>query len=169
MQILTNDEAAAWCTGRGFKLDASPYWRDKRISSGIRFLTETKQSVVEAFVRNVVNTVEYDGAIVWFTDWPLYKEDEMAVLERFRSSIGENRRLIDAPGHVFDLNEIHDCIGMFNLSVQYFWDAFLFVPQGNFIAYNSHDGLQYISSLTDTGQTELIAMLEHFDLISPSN
>lgn len=169
MQILTNDESAAWCSERGFKLNASPYWRDERISSGIRFLTESKQSVVEAFVRNVVNTVAYDGAIVWLTDWPLYKEDEMAVFERIRASTGENRRLVDAPGHAFNSNEIHDCIGMFNLCVQYFWDAFLFVPQGNLIAYNSHDGLQYFSSLTAAGRVELIEMLGHFDLPSTEN
>ena len=164
MNILTNDEAAIWCSDRGFNLDAPPHSNDGRINSGIRFATKSKQSVVEAFVRCVINSLEFDEALVWLTDWPLYKPDEMVVIQRFRASVGEERLLIDAPGHAFGPTEINDCVGFFNLCVQYYWDAFLFVPQAKLLVFNSHDEVQCMSSPSEQVVVEIATLIKPFEL-----
>lgn len=163
MHVITNDEARQWCESHGLAM-GRPSWFDPRIQCGIRFLTEGKQSIVEALVRNTVNNRRFDEAIVWILDWPLYREDEMAVVNRFRSSVGETRWLIDAPAHLFDANEMHDCIGLFNLCVQFFWDALLYIPASGLLAYNSHDGLQYVSSLAEADRNQLKAEIQAYDL-----
>lgn len=94
------------------------------------YSTASKQRVVEAFVRQVVHTFDFEEAVLWITDWPFYKADEMAVVDRYRASIDEKRSLIAAPCHVFGRNEVDDCVGLFNLVVQYFWDALFVRTEG---------------------------------------
>jgi hypothetical protein len=163
MNIVTHEEARHWCGKHDLELDR-PSWRDPRICNNVRFLTEGKQSIVEALIRNAVVYRQFEGALVWILDWPLYNPDEMAVIMRLRSSVGESRRLIDAPGHVFDANEVHDCTGLFNLCVQYFWDAFLYVPASGLLVFNSHDGLQYVSSTSDIDRDQLKADIKRYNL-----
>lgn len=166
MQILTNDEAAKWCAERGFDLDKrQPHWSDRRICNCLKFLTEHKHPVVEALIRYIINSNEFDEAIVWVRDWPLYRPDEMAVLCRFRGPIGEHRPLIDSPAHDFNRNEVDDCVGLFNLCAHYYFDAFMYVPASGLLAYNSHDGIQYISSLSATHRNELKAIADNYDLV----
>jgi hypothetical protein len=164
MHVVTNDEARRWCAEHGLPFDHLPHWTDTRIQDGVRFLTDRKQSVVEALIRHIVGYDAFDEGIVWITDWPLYKPDEMAVITRFRGSIGESRQLIDAPGHIFGAKETPDCIGCFNLCVQYFWDALLFVPTSGLLIFNSHDGFQYASSLSESGRAELQSIVTNYDL-----
>jgi hypothetical protein len=163
MNVVTEEESQQWCAKHELEVDR-PNWRDPRICNGVRFLTEGKQSIVEALIRNTVVNRQFEGALVWILDWPLYSPDEMAVVMRFRRSVGEVRWLIDAPGHVFEADEIHDCTGLFNLCVQYFWDAFLYVPASGLLVFNSHDGLQYISSTSDVDRDRLKTDLKRYNL-----
>ena len=163
MNIVTHEEARQWCAEHQLEIDC-PHWRDPRICNGVRFLTEGKQSIVEALIRNTVVNRPFGGALVWILDWPLYSPDEMAVVMRFRSSVSETRWLIDAPGHVFDADEVHDCTGLFNLCVQYFWDAFLYVPASGLLVFNSHDQLQYVSSTSDVDRDQLKTDIQRYDL-----
>jgi len=166
MKIFTNSEAATWCNDRGFQCHAAdaPHWRDPRINNCLQFVTRDKNHVAEAFIRGLIGSAEFDEAIVWLTDWPLYRPDEMAVIRRFRASIGEARDLIDAPAHVFDRQEADDCIGLFNLCIHYYFDAFMFVTNSNLIAYNSHDEVQYVSSLSNDEQQKIKTVVENYNL-----
>jgi hypothetical protein len=183
MRVLTNDEAQEWCSERGLVLDSysgvespelphnfecrgikpkyCPLWTDRRC---LRVLIEGKTAVAEALIRHLVGDQAYDGAVVWATDWPLYRPDEMAVMMRFRRSIGESRPLIEAPCHLFASNELDDCVGCFNLCIHFLWDAFLFVPSSGLVAYNSHDGILYISFLSEQGRSLLISIVGNYDL-----
>jgi hypothetical protein len=165
MQTLTDEQAAKWCADRGFDLiERQPHWFDPRICNCLKFLTKQKYSVVDALVRYVVGSGEFDGAIVWATDWPFYSPDEMAVLDRLRSSIGEDRPLIESPAHFFDRQEVDDCVGLFNLCTHYYFDAFMHIPASGLLAYNSHDEIQYLTSLSATHQIELKAIAGRYDL-----
>jgi hypothetical protein len=164
MQVLSPDHARDWCAIRGLTFAPSPRCTDARINNGIRFLTEGKQAVTKAVIRCIVGHYGFDEAIVWITDWPLYRPDEMAVVMRLRASVGELRRLIDAPAHLFGSEETADCIGLFNLCIQYYWDALLFVPASGLFVFNSHDGIQYVSSLSEPRRNEIKEMLVEFDL-----
>jgi hypothetical protein len=130
----------------------------------VRYVTENKHTVSQALVRYLVGSATGGETIVWITDWPLYHPDEMAVMMRFRASAGENRPLIDAPAHIFDEAELDDCIGCFNLCDQYRWDALLFVPTTGLIAFNSHDEIQYLSSLRQQDSATFQVTVEHYGL-----
>jgi hypothetical protein len=162
MRIVTREESQQWCAEHGFPVDFSltPY----RSWQAVRFLTESKQCVVAAFVRAMLTYRPFNSAIVYVSDWPLYSKDEMATVDRFRASIGEQRALIDAPGHIFDERELHDCIGLFNLSVMFRWDAYLYVPASQLLLFNSHDELQYVTLLSGFDRTQLEKDLEPYDL-----
>lgn len=164
MKVLNNEEAMSWCSERGFAVKARPHYSDDRIGKGISFLTAAKQSSVAAFVRTFVNDADFDEATVWLTDWPFYQPDEMAVVMRLRASIDETRWLIDAPAHVFERQERDDCVGLFNLCVQYGWDAFLFIPRSQLLLYNSHDDIQYVSSSSAEVVAGAARLLGLFDL-----
>jgi hypothetical protein len=166
MQILNNEEAAKWCTEHGFELinRRGPHWTDSRISNCLKFLTAHNHSVAEALTRHVVSDSAFDCAIVWLRDWPLYRPDEMAVLNRFRQSTGDERPVIDAPAHVFSADEVNDCVGLFNLCTHYYFDAFLYVPTCELLAYTSHDGIQYISALSATRRAELGTISSNYEL-----
>jgi hypothetical protein len=162
MRIVTREESQHWCAERGFDVDFRQI--DPRSWKAVRFLTERKQCIVAAFVRAMVAYRPFDGAIVYMIDWPLYSEDEMATVSRFRASIGEQRALIDAPGHIFDKNDLHDCVGLFNLSVMFRWDAYLYVPASQLLFFNSHDELQYVTMLSGFDRAQLEKDLEPYEL-----
>lgn len=70
------------------------------------------------------------------TDWPLYKPYEMKIIDFARSAHGEKRPLTDAAGHIFSLDEKHDLIALFSLTVAYDWKAYLYFPSSKTTLYN---------------------------------
>ncbi len=59
---------------------------------------------------------------------------------------------------------MQDCIGLFNLCVQYYWDAFLYVPASGLLVFNSHDQLQYVSSTFDVDRDQLKMDIQRYNL-----
>ena len=108
--------------------------------------------------------MDFDEAIVWAVDWSSYKPDEMAVVQRFRLAAGEQRPLIDAPGHVFNNDEADDCVGLFNLFVQYVWDAFMFIPKSQLVFFTHHHEIQFVTALSEEGRAEVKAILSRHQL-----
>jgi len=54
----------------------------------------------------------------------------MAVMESLRRGHGEQRRLIDAPGHLFEATEKDEAIGHCYLAVIFHWTAYLYLASG---------------------------------------
>jgi hypothetical protein len=130
MNCLTPNECSDWLRVLG--IVESPYSQDAAVEDFcFQFEPPIKPSRLTAFTRNLFNTFgEFSGALVVFTDWALYRPDEMALIDSLRRGHGERRPLIDAPGHLFGSAEQAEAIAHCYLAVIFGWTAYLYLPSG---------------------------------------
>lgn len=84
-----------------------------------------------AFTRQLFDTFgEFPGALLQFTDWETSNPDEMAMISSLRRSHGEQRWLIDAPGHLFSPTEAAEAIGHCYLAATIDWSFYLYLASG---------------------------------------
>lgn len=62
-----------------------------------------------------------------FTDWSLYRPDEMALVTSLRRGHGEHRRLIDAPVHLFGPTEEAETIGHCYMAMTFDWSTYVYL------------------------------------------
>lgn len=97
----------------------------------MQFEVPERPTRLTAFTRSLFDGFgEFSGALVVFTDWALYRPDEMALIQSLRRGSGEQRSLIDAPGHWFEPTEQTDAIGYCYLAVIFGWSAYLYLTSG---------------------------------------
>ena len=116
----------------------SPYSKSA-ISKGKfyrQFCAPPRLAQVEAFASHFLDIWKSGEALLVVTDWPLYRPYEMKLIDLIRMAHGEKRSLIDAPGHLFSLNEKNDLISFFGLSVAYYWSAYLYPPSAKVTLFN---------------------------------
>jgi len=77
--------------------------------------------------------------MLWILDWPLYHSDEMELLIRLRKGHGENRTLINTPGHVLVKDEREELVGFLFLMMAFGWDSLLLAARPTRIILISHD------------------------------
>jgi hypothetical protein len=67
----------------------------------------------------------------------------MALVLGLRRAHGESRRLIDAPGHLFDSKEKDELVGWVNSMMTFGWDGYLFASpfHGNMFQTSHEDFL----------------------------
>jgi hypothetical protein len=82
--------------------------------------------------------------LFWITAWGIFPSSEnMALFDRYRLSLGENRPIHDAPGHIFSESDLPQLECLLDLSLYFFWDATLFDGAGTLAIKIGHD--EYIS------------------------
>ena len=132
MKCLTPTECSEWL--RENRIIESPYSRSREEPKGAHYLQfepPVKPSHLTAFTRQLVGVSgEFPGALVVFTDWSLYRPDEMALVDSLRRGHGEHRWLIDVPGHLFAPTEGAEAIGHCYLAVMFGWSAYLYLASG---------------------------------------
>jgi hypothetical protein len=136
MHCLNPTEQKEWLTRSGQVED--PY-REGAPSSGKlyrQFYTPPRLSQIEAFVAHYLDAWESGEALLVVTDWPLYSPYEMKLIDLARLAHGEKRRLIDASGHLFPLDEKDDLVSLFSLTVAYYWSAYLYLPSAKTTLHN---------------------------------
>lgn len=128
MKCLTSDECSEWLRERGiieFPYETS--WQ-KMV---LQFEPPRSPRTLTAFTRQLVDAFgEFPGALLQFTDWSLYCPDEMALVASLRRGHGEDRWLIDAPGHLFAPTEEAEAIGHCYLALTFGWSAYLYSASG---------------------------------------
>lgn len=117
MKTLTENECLEWLAARN--ISSKPYE-----SAGMRsdqFKLPAEASRVSALFRNVIahSEISFGEALLQATDWPLYMPDEMEIVSRVRQTCGEDRPLIETPGHVFTFTEQDVLIGLMALMTSY--------------------------------------------------
>lgn len=130
MQCFTPDQCSEWLRERG--IIESPYLTDEANDSFcLQFEPPQKSSRLTAFTRSLFDGFgEFPGALVVFTDWALYRPDEMALVDSMRRGYGEQRSLIDAPGNLFGPTEQAEAIACCYLAVIFQWSAYLYLASG---------------------------------------
>jgi hypothetical protein len=130
MQCFTSNECSEWLRQRA--IVEAPYSANKPVHGHyFQFAPPTKPSQITAFTRGLVGELgEFTGALLVFTDWALYRPDEMALIDSLRRAHGERRWLIDAPGHLFASTEQAEAIGHSYLPLVFNWSAYLYLASG---------------------------------------
>lgn len=140
MRTLSNDECETWCEES----------RADRIGEFHVLVSTPRDSHVQAqFARFLIDWIgPFDEALLWHTDWPFYRPDEMALIDGLRRSHGETRRLIEAPGHLFTQEERPELVGWVFLTLGFRCDSRLRVRpfRGDSVDTSHHDWVAVCSA-----------------------
>lgn len=129
MRCLTNDEVSAWLAER--RITEAPYATNLETSPShyVQAAVSRDYHRIDAFARHCINGILGNGVcLIHVTDWSLYQPSEMIVIDALRSHHGELRRLIDAPGHLFESGETETAVALFSLCASYGWSCYLYSP-----------------------------------------
>jgi hypothetical protein len=80
------------------------------------------------------------SVLVWFTEWSVWASGErMHIFDRFRTSYGEYRTLIDAPAHVLSSGERDELLSLVTIGALFLWDVYVVAEDSSFVLHYSHD------------------------------
>ena len=166
MKTLTNDDCSEWLASR--KLAADPYYSPKSRPPHYEQFPLPQHALSSAAVfRSIVACVEpFETALLHLTDWALYAPDEMAVVAHVRQACGEQRPLIETPGHVFTATERDLLIGLLALVTFYGWTAYLYFDNG--VTLLSWEGELLDLYCSDSGRYKAVRELLHHMGVSPN-
>ncbi|TDU81066.1 hypothetical protein EI77_00368 [Prosthecobacter fusiformis] len=92
---------------------------------------------MEAFARHYFLNISPDAeSLIHMTDWGLYEPSQMIAITGIRGSRGEDRWLIDAPGHRLTSEEVELGISLFSLSASFAWSSYVYSPSHCSTLYN---------------------------------
>jgi len=136
MKALTPEECPSWLKSAGISHDPFRGFGEASNHFMTGGLTDTRRSI--AFARNllVYGLQPNTECLLEITDWSLYTEDEMAVVQSLRASFGETRWLIKSPGHVFAPSDLNLCVGLFALTIAYGWNSYIYIPTPRLTIFN---------------------------------
>ncbi|RPJ85913.1 MAG: hypothetical protein EHM18_08910 [Acidobacteria bacterium] len=127
MQCLTTTECTDWLDAHGMGGFSPKTGPEDPIDGELLFAAPKEARTQANLARALVNWLgELDVLLLWITDWPFYKPDEMAIALGLRKAHGEDRLVIEAPGQVFSLHEQDELIGWVHLLMSYGWDGHLY-------------------------------------------
>ena len=133
VQVLTANECSAWLRQRA--IIESPY-ANNRSKMSLQFEPPRSPRRLTAFTRQLFEAFgDFPGALVQFTDWNTHNPDEMALFDSLRRSHGEQRTIIEAPGHLFASTEAAEALGHCYLVATFDWSAYLYLASGAATVY----------------------------------
>jgi hypothetical protein len=162
VKLLTDRECAAWCERHGFKTGSSEYRRNvaPQIDSGdddISLDVDPSDSVrlLVELGKTVARELASGGAeqLVWFTDWEINTSfgSHMALMRALRADAGNQRELIEAPGHLCGVDDVDAAASSLVLALTFGWDVHAFAPSKPvFVA--SHDGWRELRAVEPSGR-----------------
>jgi hypothetical protein len=138
--VLSKEMSMAWVKNSGFKEDCLSWTSEETFS--IEFTVPNEVFKVQALCTELSSWIgEPNEWMVWIKSWPFYKPEEMAVIQAMRRGWGVQKKLIDAPGHVFQ-HKNSEALGLFMLTLLFGWDAmFAPVPSNVAVITYAHEGL----------------------------
>ena len=117
MKCLTNSECLEWLEAHAIDAATAEGWPEMVGDYEVMFAAPTDARIQGLLARGLMTWIgDFDTALFWLTDWPFYNSDEMAIISGLRRAHGEQRHLIDAPGHLFDVRERDELTGPDNLA-----------------------------------------------------
>jgi hypothetical protein len=163
MKCLTENQIEEWLDQRTIQKD--PYRGKASPAFYLQFYAPTSHRRIDALVRHYYNRIVPEGdSLIHMTDWGHYEQSEMIAIQGIRSSRGEDRMLIDAPGHVLPSAQKEIGISLFSLSASFAWSSYFYSAQDHSTLHNWEG--EIFDFWTDSKQavSEMRLMLNHFDL-----
>ena len=106
MKCITNRECLEWLEEHAIDASTPEGWPEMVGDYEVLFAAPRDAHAQGLLARDLVAWVgAFKTGLFWLRDWPFYKPDEMAVISGVRRGHGEQRRLIDVPGHMFEASE----------------------------------------------------------------
>ena len=132
MKTLSKVECTEWLLTRGIAED--PYHLPEPPTVfvdqvGLPAQPWRKRTVVDELLRACG---PYEAALLQFTDW-FPHGDAMTIVEGVRAQHGDQRSLIESPGHLLVPGEQGLLLGIFSLAMFYGFTAYLYFSHGTTI------------------------------------
>jgi hypothetical protein len=148
MRGLTRIEACEWCVAHHVDLDERklPSPSVTTEAQDIKIPQDAGRRI--ALLRQLFRHIPADQEILlWFSEWGVWPSGErLHMFERFRSSYGEHRPLIEAPAYVFSPAEREDLISFVGFGILFLWDCHLLTANADTWLFLSHDEIGWLFS-----------------------
>lgn len=141
MKCITKSECSEWLQQHG--IVENPYGSRKKFSDKyLQFTTPDSAYSSMHLMRCLIGNHsrydgdleffegllgEFEGALLVIEDWEAYPPDMMGIFTSLRHGHNDQRPLIDAPCHLFDVNEDAELVGQCSLILMYGWTAYLYL------------------------------------------
>jgi hypothetical protein len=155
MRCLTYAECAEWCSRRsfptrhieGYVVDPAPEIQSPPFHF-VKFALPADSGRKVAFGRFLYSLVDPAPELLfWLGDWAVWPSSQhMPLFSRFRQGLGEDRPLIDAPGHLLTPDETDDAVSILVVSLQFVWDCHILTSSGRDAVFVSHDEFGWFAS-----------------------
>ena len=144
MHFLTPSQWQKWCLDHSVPLRESGWLRPDIRSDGFHSvdLPYPKDSGKKVFLAHQLLSLVNDGpeALILIDDWSVWPScQHLPLFTRFRESIGENRPLIEAPGHLVTATESDDAVSIIATALFFMWDCYGISSTGRNAFFVSHD------------------------------
>ena len=163
MKCLTNTESEEFARSMGISLDRNvPTLIADAPPSSARVkipLSSRGQAIVANRIFDA--SEESDGWLLWARSWGIWPTEEYReIWNAVRERYGEERFLIDAPGHHLDNTERDLARGLFRLTILFGWDALLITVPASFVTFVCHDELLFLYASDRVALDRLVADIE---------
>jgi hypothetical protein len=161
---MTDNEVSGWLMERNLIED--PYHRTSSTRHYLQFRVPVERRRLEEFARQYFERIiPGTTSLLHVTDWAHYTSEEMAAFTAIRSGGGEERDLIEAPGHLIAPAGLDAGVILFSLSVAFGWTAYLYSLPDRTTIYNWEGEL--LDFWTDSAErfSEMERMVELFELV----
>jgi len=176
MQVLSESECANWLSSHGYtfknvvglegqegyvSLPASHY------RSVFKMPVSTDARTQLFLSRHLAEWIQSSDVLLWVTSWALYTPEEMKMFLDFRQSFGEQRRLIDAPGHLFqngDADDVRHTTSLLLYMMAFNWEGFVLSHDAQSIIWMADEILE--TSAKEKGKDfQFISSVKRLDVI----
>jgi hypothetical protein len=146
MQCLTYSECAAWCRQHDYPVvEADSYGRPapavKKHFGAVELSFPIDPGQRVQLARDVIRWFNGAGdVLLWLADWAVWPANQhMPLFMRFREAFGEMRLLIEAPGHLIQVDQVDDAISVLVSALLFQWDCHVFSAARGPVFFCSHD------------------------------
>ena len=163
MKCVTENEIQTWLESRS--IPKQRYQSSSAPEFYLQFYAPQNHTKLDAFIREYYRLIVLNcDSLVQITDWSLYQQSEMIAVDGIRSSHGEDRTLIDAPGHSLGPNEAEIGISLFSLSASYGWSSYLYASLNHSTLYNWEGDIFDFWTDSEEMLQEMNLILKQFEL-----
>lgn len=139
MKIISKQDCQAWLSGR---FQEAFDWNVAKRAYGysVTYMIPTDSGKKTALARALSAAIDSSGeGLLWITEWSVFPSSEnIPLFLGYRRSLGDDRPLSAAPGHVFVGQDLETVECLLDLILYFFWDVNLFDSRSLWL-HVSHD------------------------------
>ena len=163
MRCVTDSQIFDWLSERSISID--PYHGAVTPRYYLQFYAPARHSELDALARHYYGRIIPDlDSLVHLTDWSAYQESEMITMKGIRSGRGEERPIIEAPGHILPPGDSETGVALFGLSVAFGWSAYLYSSMDRSSLYNWEGEILDFWTESKLAFNEMKLILKKFNL-----